>query len=67
MSIILKARCQIFQPNYRIVRSQFNVEPATEQFGEYVLTNLVSERGLIHDGKLYRIKIEPLFPHVKGE
>jgi hypothetical protein len=67
MSIILKAQGQILDPNYKIVRAQFDVEPAVEHFGEYVLTNLVRERGLIHDGKLYRITIEPLFPHNTGE
>jgi hypothetical protein len=67
MSIILKAKCHIFDPNYRIVRSQFNVEPVTELFGEYILMNLVNDRGLLHDGKPYRITIEPLFPHIKGE
>jgi hypothetical protein len=63
MSIILRATCHILQPNYRIVRSQFDVVPGHEAFGEYVLMNLMRERGLLHDGKLYRITIEPLFPH----
>ena len=63
MPIILRARCQILQPNYRIVRSQFDVVPANQSFGEYLLMNLVSERGLLHDGEMYRITIEPAFPH----
>jgi hypothetical protein len=67
MSIVLRARCQILQPTYRIVRSQFDVVPGSEPFGEYVLMNLMSERGLLQDGKLYRITIDPFFPHAEGE
>ena len=63
MPIILRARCHVLQPSSRIVRAQFDIEPGIEHFGEYALTNLVRERGLLHDGKLYRITIEPLFPH----
>jgi hypothetical protein len=68
MPIVLKAECHILRPNDRIVRSQFDVEPASEAFGEYVLMNIAHERGLLQDGRIYRITIKPFFPHiVKGE
>jgi hypothetical protein len=68
MSIVLKARCQLLQPNSRIVRAQFDIiDAGHEEFGEYVLTNLLTERGLLHDGKIYRITIKPFFPHIVEE
>lgn len=66
MPIVLRARCHILEPNYRIVRAHLDVEtPDHAPFGEYVLMNILRERGLMHDGKMYRIKIEPLFPHIE--
>lgn len=62
MSIILRARCHLLHSSTKVVRSQFDVEPSGELFGEYVLMNLVHDRGLLHDGKIYRITIEPFFP-----
>jgi len=61
--IILRARCHLFQPNYTIIRAQFNVAEGPEGFPEYVMTNLLRERGVPQDGNMYRISIEPLFPH----
>jgi len=52
-------------PSHRIERAHFDVEPASEPLGEYVLMNLVRERGLLLDGKMYRITIDPFFPHTK--
>jgi hypothetical protein len=61
--LLVKARCRIFEPNYRIIRSQFDVEPAKDYFPEYVVMNLMRERGVLLDGKLYWISAEPAFPH----
>ena len=60
MTIILKARCRLFEANFRIIRSQFDIEPNKELFGEYVVMNLMRERGVLEDGRLYQITIEPL-------
>jgi len=65
MPIILRARCHVLHPSHRIERAHFDVEPASEPLGEYVLMNLVRERGLLLDGKMYRITIDPFFPHTK--
>ena len=67
MPIIIKARCHILQPNNRIVRAQFDVVPGGELWGEYILTNLLIDRGLLQDGRVYRITISPYFPHIVGE
>ena len=64
MTIVLKARCRLLQANSRIVRAQFDVAQGHEPFGEYVLTNLAYERGLLDDGKIYRITIKPFYPHI---
>lgn len=61
--IILRARCHLFQPNYKIIRVQFNVDEGPEGFPEYVMTNLLRTRGVPQDGSMYRIIIDPLFPH----
>jgi len=60
MPIILKASCRLFEANFRIIRSQFDIEPNKELFGEYVVMNLMRERGVLEDGRLYQITIEPL-------
>ena len=60
MTIILKARCRLFEANFRIIRSQFDIEPNKELFGEYVVMNLMREHGVLEDGRLYQITIEPL-------
>ena len=60
---ILRARCSLFAPNYRIIRAQWNVTEGPEGFPEYVMTNLLRERGVPQDGCMYRFIIEPLFPH----
>ena len=63
MSIVLKAKCRIFQPNFRIIRAQFDIEEGHENYGEYVVVNLLRERGVLQDARWYRIVIDPLFPH----
>jgi hypothetical protein len=68
MPVVLKARCHILKTDSRIVQSQFDIQPSHEPFGEYVLMNLVRERGLLLDGMIYRITIRPFYPHnVKDE
>lgn len=57
MPIILKARCRLFEPNYRIIRAQFDIEQGRELFPEYIVVNLLRERGLLEDGKTYPIII----------
>ena len=68
MAILLKARCRIIQPNWRIVRSVFDdMEHNEQEFGEYAMFNLLRGRGDLVDGKPYLITIDPLFPHtLKG-
>ena len=63
MAIILKAKCRLFEPNFRIIRAQFDLEQGNEAFGEYVVVNLLRERGVLQDARWYRIVIDPLFPH----
>lgn len=58
MPIIITARCRIFEPTYRIIRAQFDVQQHKEQYGEYIVTNLLRERGDLEDGRTYRIIIE---------
>ncbi len=65
--MILRARCRIVQAKYWVVQTQFDVEPAHEWVGEYVLFNLMRERGDLIDGARYQIEIKPLLPRlVKG-
>jgi hypothetical protein len=67
VTIIVKGRCRLIKPNWRIIRSQFDIDPeGLEPFGEYAQFNLLRERGIFQDGRTYRITIEPLFPHLKG-
>jgi len=63
MAIILKAKCRIFEPNYRIIRAQFDLERGKEAFGEYIVVNLLRERGVLQDERWYRFIIEPLTNH----
>ena len=64
MSIILKAKCQIIKPNWRIVKYLFHdLEMNDEEYGEYVMLNMLRERGLLEHDRPYRITIDPLFPH----
>jgi len=60
---ILRVRCNLFQPNYRIIRAQWNVIEGPEDFPEYFMSNLLRERGVPQDDRTYRFIIEPLFPH----
>lgn len=59
--IPFKATCRIIQPNFRIVKSQFDLDPEFGLFGEYVVMNLMRERGDLQDGRRYQISICPLF------
>ena len=60
MPILLKARCQIIKPTFRIVKSQFDIDPEHGLYGEYVVVNLMRERGGLIDGKRYEISIRIL-------
>jgi hypothetical protein len=60
MTIVLKARCRIFAPTYRLIRAQFDVEQHKQPFAEYVVVNLLRERGVLEDGRFYQIIIDPL-------
>jgi len=60
MPILLKARCQIIRPTFRIVKSQFDIDPEHGLYGEYVVVNLMRERGDLIDGKRYEISIRIL-------
>ena len=61
MPMLFKATCRIVQPNFRIVKSQFDLDPEYGLFGEYVVMNLMRERGDLTDGKRYQISVCPLF------
>jgi hypothetical protein len=61
MPMLFKATCRIVQPNFRIVKSQFDIDPEYGMFGEYVVMNLMRERGELNDGKRYQISVCPLF------
>lgn len=56
--ILLTARARLIQPNYRIVKSQFDLDYGREFFGEYAMFNLLRERGDIYDGEQYLITIK---------
>jgi len=58
--VIVRAKCRIFLPNYRIVRSQFNVDEGKETFGQYINTNLLREHGVLEDGLWYEVTFKPL-------
>jgi len=60
MPILLKAKCQIIKPTFRIVKSQFDIDPEHGLYGEYVVVNLMRERGDLIDGKRYEISIRIL-------
>lgn len=63
-TLLFRARCHLILPNYRIVKSQFDIEPDFKEiFGEYAVFNLMRERGKLEDNRRYRITIDPLFPH----
>jgi hypothetical protein len=59
--ILFKAKCQIIQPTFRIVKTQFDLDPEYGLFGEYAVFNLMRERGELRDGQRYQISICPLF------
>lgn len=61
MPLLFKATCRIIQPNFRVVQSQFDLEPEYGLFGEYVVMNLMRERGELIDGRVYQISICPSF------
>jgi hypothetical protein len=60
MSVVLQARCRIFDPKYRIIRAQFDVDKRKDQFTEYVVTNLLRERGELLDARFYEITFKLL-------
>ena len=60
MPILLQAKCQIIKPTFRIVKSQFDIEPEHGLYGEYIVVNLMRERGDLFDGSRYQISIHPL-------
>ncbi len=60
-TIRVETRCRIFEPNYRIIRAQFDLDPHHKEFGEYIVTNLMRERGELQDGWAYRAIFEPIF------
>jgi hypothetical protein len=60
MPILLKAKCQIIRPTFRIVKSQFDIDPDYGLYGEYVVLNLMRERGDMFDGDRYEISIRSL-------
>jgi len=60
-SVIIKARCRIFEPNYRIIRAQFDLDAVgREAFGEYVLVNILREHGVLQDARWYEVVFNPL-------
>jgi hypothetical protein len=59
--ILFKAKCQIIQPTFRIVKTQFDLDPEYGLFGEYAAFNLMRERGELRDGQRYQISICPVF------
>lgn len=61
MPILLTAKCQIIKPTFRIVKSQFDIDPDYGLYGEYIVVNLMRERGDLCDGCRYQISIRPLF------
>lgn len=61
MPIVFKAKCQVIQPKFRIVKYQFDLDPEFGLFGEYVVANLMRERGEMVDGQRYQISFCPLF------
>lgn len=62
--LLFTARCRIIEPNYRIVKYEFVPDPPfKELFGEYVVMNLMRERGTLTDGRCYWISAQPAFPH----
>lgn len=60
-TVRVDARCRIFEPNYRIIRAQFDLDPHHKEFGEYIVTNLMRERGIPQDEWFYRVTFEPMF------
>lgn len=63
MPILFKAKCQVIKPTFRIMKYQFDLDPEFGLFGEYVVMNLMRERGILLDGRVYWISAEPAFPH----
>ncbi len=58
--VLFKATCRIVDPNYRIIKTQFELDPDCEDYGEYVVMNLMRERGELQDGVRYQFSIAPL-------
>jgi hypothetical protein len=65
MRIIYKARCRIVKANNGIIKSQFDIEglPDQQSIGEYMLQNLLVDRGPIFDNRFYEVTLNPLFPY----
>lgn len=65
MRIIYKARCRIVVANNGIIKSQFDIEGLPDQpsLGEYMLLNLLVDRGPLFDDRFYEVTLNPLFPH----
>jgi hypothetical protein len=65
--ILFKAKCQVIRPTFRIMKYQFDVDPEFGMFGEYVVVNLMRERGEMVDGQRYQISFCPLFKSGKDK
>lgn len=61
MPLLFKAKCQVIKPTFRIMKYQFDLDPEHGLFGEYVVMNLMRERGELIHGERYQISICPLF------
>jgi len=61
MPIMFKAKCQIIKPSFRIMKYQFDLDPEFGLFGEYVVANLMRERGQLVHHERYQISISPIF------
>lgn len=59
--VLFTATCRVVEPNYRIVKTQFDIDPEHEDFGEYLVMNLMRERGVLQDGIRYQCSFMPLF------
>jgi len=67
MRILYKARCRIVTANNGIIKSQFDIEglPEQQSIGEYMLQNLLVDRGQLFDGRFYEVTLNPLFSVLK--
>jgi len=60
--LLIKARCQIIRANWHTMQYMFgDLEHDHQQFGEYVMLNLLRNRGTLQHDKPYLITVDPLF------